>query len=67
LQGIRINPIVQLRKHFYQRTNLRLVKTVRRDELFFHYRKVRNFTMSLSEFFLKSMRIVLLTGRNTHV
>jgi len=35
--------------------------------VFFHQHKLINFTMSLSKFCLKSVRIVLLTGCNTCV
>jgi len=43
-----------------------LVKVARRNERFFHWRKLINVTMILGEFCLKSMCIVISTGRNTH-
>jgi len=57
----------QNQAYHYQRINLRPVKIVNRDECvlnFFHWRKLINFDMSVSEFCLKRMHIGLFTSRN---
>jgi len=50
LQEIRINPIVQLSKHHYRRSKHEAGESMcAAVNVFLHYRKLINFTMSLSE------------------
>jgi len=53
-------------KSLTERIKLWPVKVARRDERFLSISQIDSFTMSLSEFCLKNMLIVLFTGRNTH-
>jgi len=50
LQEIRINPVVQLSKHYYRRSKHEAGQSMCvAINVFFHWRQLINFTMSLSE------------------
>jgi len=67
LQESRISPIVQLSKHYYRRSKHEACQSMfAAVNVFFHSRQLINFTISLSETCLQSVRIGLLTGRYTH-
>jgi len=53
LQEIRINPIIQLSKHYYRRSKHEAGQSMcAAMNVFFHQRKLINFSMSLSEKFM---------------
>jgi len=63
VEETRIKPIMQLQK-LTERTNVRPVKAVHRDERVLSLRNLMNFTISLREFCKQGTD--LFTGRNTH-
>jgi len=71
LQESRINPIIQLSKHYYRRSQHEAGQTMcAAMNVFFHYRKLINFTMSLKwNMLIKRIGLFtcigLFTGLNT--